>query len=177
MLGPTATTVSLWYTVTKALGWDGKITLATPLWDTPKLGTLISHFGFDKWDLTGISQVSDMWSHGDIIPWKDLRIEYSLAPTKVYRYLQLPHAPRMALQDTPTIMESSPLESRLLSEYMPSKSILLTYKKLVNNTPDNMTHPREKWSHDLLSLEDEEWTEALASPREMAIHAGFRKNN
>ena len=33
---------------------------------------------------------------------------------------------------------------------------------------------REHWSRDLTDLEDEEWTEALASPREVAIKSGFR---
>ena len=40
--------------------------------------------------------------------------------------------------------------------------------------PDTLLSLRERWAIDVTELNDEEWTEALASPREVAIKSGFR---
>ena len=70
--------------------------------------------------------------------------------------------------------DSSTLEIRLLGEYMTSKAISLTYLKLVNNAPNTVLSVRDKWSSDLGELNDDDWMEALASPKESAIRSRFR---
>lgn len=57
---------------------------------------------------------------------------------------------------------------------MPVKAISLTYKKLINHTPDLLLKLREKWEADGLEIDDGEWQEALASPKEVAISAKLR---
>lgn len=57
----------------------------------------------------------------------------------------------------------------MLDGYLPTKVISLTYKKLINKTPDPLRLVRERWERDGLVLDDEEWEEAVASPREVAI--------
>ena len=174
LTGPTAVTVNLWHSTLRNLGWKDIITTATPLWDTQGLGELIGQFGFAKWDLIGISTVEGMWFGTDVKPWRELREEFQLAPTEVFRYLQIRHAIRSKVpKDTP-LPDPSPLEARLLSGYMECKAISLTYCTLINNTPDTMARLRGKWSVDLGELDDDERTEALASPKESAIRARFR---
>ena len=92
---------------------------------------------------------------------------------EVFRYLQIGHALKRALPEGAPLPESSPLESRLLTDYMAEKAISLTYRKIINNMPDPNVTLRGKWVVDLGDIPDEEWVEALASPRESAIRARF----
>ena len=64
-----------------------------------------------------------------------------------------------------TLPKSTPLKARLLEEYLEKKAISLTYRKVINNLPDTMTSTRDKLVRDVGDIEDDEWTEALASPR------------
>lgn len=57
---------------------------------------------------------------------------------------------------------------------MIDKAISLTYKKLVNNTPDCLGPLRKAWESDVGLLEEDDWREALQSPREIAVWARFR---
>lgn len=49
----------------------------------------------------------------------------------------------------------------------------LTYRKLINNSPDSLQHLREHSDLDLGGLEDDEWVEALATPKQIEIRLGF----
>lgn len=79
------------------------------------------------------------------------------------------HALKPVLPREEPFPEASPLVDRLLDGYMPRSAISLTYSKLINNSPDPLQQLRTKWEQELQELDEEEWREALASPREVAI--------
>lgn len=109
---------------------------------------------------------------GEIIPNTTVRIP--LADTEHFRYLQIRHALYSVLTKSDNPPESSPLEDRILDGHMPSNTISLTYKKLTNATPEPLKDLKEKWEGDGLIIEEEDWVEAIASPREVAISARLR---
>ena len=127
------------------MGWAGKITQATPLWDSHQLGELSKQNSFEKWDMIGITRVSDMWMDGDVVAWQALLTEYKLAPGEIFKYFQIQHALTAALQREEVVPEASPLEMRLLGEHMTSKATSFTYRKILNNMPDTLRQLREKW--------------------------------
>lgn len=59
----------------------------------------------------------------------------------------------------------------MLDGHLPTKTISLIYKKLLNQMTDSLSQLRDKWAGDGLELDDEEWAEATASPKEVAITA------
>lgn len=66
--------------------------------------------------------------------------------------------------------DSSPLEDRLLSEPLPTKAVSCTYRKLCNNLPDSFLALRAQWQMDIGPLEDDDWQNALMSPKVTAIN-------
>ena len=50
----------------------------------------------------------------------------------------------------------------------------MIYKKLLNNEKDPNTQLRQRWEADLGEMEDEDWADALTSPREVAIRARYK---
>lgn len=156
LTGPTAHTVKIWYEAQRSLGRHGVITQATPLWDTKKLGTLRNTKGFRQWDLVGISTVGDMWKKGKILTFKELQQEYELAEMEIYRYLQIHHALTTLIPPGSTLPEASPLEDRLLTDHMHTKAISLTYKKIINSSPDPTKALKTKWEVDLGQLDESE---------------------
>ena len=73
---PTQAVIAVWQKALRALKWEGKLTEATPLWDTVSLGTLKTKIRSQGWDTIGISRLGDIWRGGEIIPWADLKAEY-----------------------------------------------------------------------------------------------------
>ena len=152
---------------------DGENNIGHPVWDEYRLGALGEQQGFDKWDIIGIFRVGDLRKDGDIVTWPSLQSDYELAPGEVYKYIQIRHAIRTTLPRGDELPEASPLERRLLGEHMSRKATSLTYRKIINNMPDTLLQLKSHWTRDLISNEDDEWTEALASPSEVAIKSGF----
>lgn len=163
-------TIAIWHKATEKLGWTQVITKATPLWSTQKLGLLCRYKGFNKWDTIGISVVGDLLQKGKLLTFPELQAKYSLAPGEIFRYLQIWHALTTNIPDLTTIKDSSPLEDRLLADPMHKKAISYTYRKLCNNLPDPLLQLREKWTTDIGQIEDEDWQQAIMSPREVAIN-------
>lgn len=130
--------------------------------------------GFDKWDLIGLSKVGDLWARGGVVPLSDLQQQYQLHERETFRYLQVRSALTKVLPRGTELPVSSPLEDRLLDDYLLVKAVSLTYRKILNNSPDPLEKVRIKWSEDVGEITDEEWREALASPREVAIRSWFK---
>lgn len=106
-IGPMAQTVNIWHKATGHLEWAGKLTKATPLWSSQKLGLLCHQAAFDKWDTIGISNVRDLLSKGKLLKFKDLQATFSLAPGEIFRYLQIRHALITNIPDTTSLPDSS----------------------------------------------------------------------
>lgn len=171
LTGPTGHSVHIWHVVNKQLGWDRRLTLATSLWNSEKLGNLWQSKGFDKWDLIGISRIKDLWVKDEILLFASLQQQYHLADTEHYRYLQIQHALHTHLTSKSPLLDASPLEDRLLNGHLPEKTISLICKKLINNMEDTLQSLKEKWTRDGLELDEEDWREAVSSPREVAVQA------
>lgn len=62
----------------------------------------------------------------------------------------------------------------MLTEPTPDKGVSTIYRKLVNNSPDMLGALRDSRTVDLGNIDDEDWVEAIQSPREIAICARFR---
>lgn len=123
-------TITIWHRANGRLGWAQKLTKATPLWSTQKLGLLCNQKGFDKWDTIGISTIKDFIHKGKICTFSELQTTYSLAPKEIFCYLQIQHALTTNISDLTFLPDSSPLEDRLLAEPIQSKAISYTYRKL-----------------------------------------------
>lgn len=145
------------------MGWHGRLTKATLLWEPYILGRLSACAGFDKWDLIGISTV------GERALFADLQTQYKLAPSEGFRYLQISHAIDSALPKNTLIPDASPMEDALLLDPMHRKAISLTYRKLINNQINPTTKLRATWEGELGDFTDEDWQDALSSPRVVAI--------
>lgn len=169
LTGPTQHAIHVWHVAQTALKWDGIITQATPLWDTRKLGNLRNSKGFKQWDLIGISQVGDLWKKGKILTFAQLQATYKLSQTEHYRYIQIKHALNATIPTGSSIPEASPLEDRLLTDHLHTKAISHAYKKIINNMPDPLTTLRERWVADIKELDDSDWQDAIASPKDIAI--------
>lgn len=160
--------------VNKQLGWHNKLTRATPLWEPDLLGQLSKCPGFDKWDLIGILTVGDMWIKGRLATFADLQHKLNTNSHNPKHYLQISHAIKAVLPRDVPLPEASPLADRLILDPMNKKAISLTYKMLLNNRPDPLLRLRQYWETDLGELEDKDWRDALASPREVAIPMRLR---
>lgn len=174
LTGPTAHTGQIWHEAQRMMGWNDKITQATPLWDTKRLGRLRNTKGFSKWDLIGISKVGDIWKKGNSIPFDQLQKDYRLAQTETFRYMQIKHALQKALPHEIQLPEASLLEDKVLTEHLRKKAISLIYKKIINNQPDPMVSLKDRWETDLGTLDETDCQEALAPPREVAIPSKLR---
>lgn len=71
-VGPMTQTITIWHRANGRLGWAQKLTKATPLWPTQKLGLLCNQKGFDKWDTIGISTIKDLIHKGKICTFSEL---------------------------------------------------------------------------------------------------------
>lgn len=69
------------------------------------------------------------------------------------------------------LAEFTPLEDRLLLDPMTDKAISLTYRKLMNNSPYPL---KELWEWGIGLIDNDDWVEAVQSPREVDIWANFR---
>lgn len=117
-MGPTNHTVHTWNTTNKKMGWHNIITQATPLWVTDRLGRLENSKGFRNWDLIGISTVGYLWKKGRVITFAELKKQYQLAPTEHFSYRQIKHALEAIIPLNTTLPQASPLEDRLLTDYL-----------------------------------------------------------
>lgn len=174
LTGPTEHAVQVWKLATKETGWEGKLTLATPLWHTDALGLLKNTKGFQNWDMIGISTIGDLWRNKYIITFPQLKEEHDLSDREHFRYSQIYHALRAVLPKGVTPPPHSPLEDRILDGELPERAISLIYKKLIHNTKDPLTQLRNRWDQDVAGLEDDDWLAAIASPREVAIPSTLR---
>lgn len=129
LINPTLHVIQIWHAAQRAMGWKDQITLVTPLWVTPKLGKLQNTKGFNKWDNIGISTVADLWHKGAMIPFEQLQIDFGLPKAEIFRYMQIKHALQAVLGRAQQIPEASPLEDRILAEYLPKRAVSLIYKK------------------------------------------------
>ena len=59
-------------------------------------------------------------------------------------------------------------------EAMSEKAVSLTYKTVLNNTPDNLQNLRRKWERNIRVMEDVDWEAALMHPREVDIKTWLR---
>lgn len=142
-------------------GWENKLTEQTPLWEGDFLKELKWLQGFRKWSLIGIGVLGDVWKGGKMLTFDTLREEFQMGGGEFLRYRQLRLAFHCYLEEGTVIPEYSPLEDRLLLDPMIDKAVSLTYKKLVNNSPDCMGSLREAWESDVGLEEDDDWAEAL----------------
>lgn len=63
-----------------------------------------------------------------MISFADLQREYQLAHSEAYHYLQISHALHKAIPKGEDLPKYSPLEDRLLDDYMRRKAISLNYR-------------------------------------------------
>lgn len=174
LTGPTGHSIKVWHTANRSLGWENKMTLAAPLWDSACLANLWKSKGFDKWDMIGISHIGDLWEGGEVKSFMDLQGQYNLAPSEIFRYTQARHALYSCFPRGSCPLASSPLEDRILDGHLPEKTISLIHRKLICNMEDPLQTLRTKWVADGIELDDEDWQEAVSSPRMVAIPARLR---
>lgn len=86
--------------------------------DSVYLGLLAKHPGFDKWDLIGLSRVGDLWARGKGIALSDLQRNYELDEGETFQYIQVRSILQKAVSNSTELPASSPLEDRLLDDYI-----------------------------------------------------------
>ena len=129
--------------------------------------------GFSGWDQIGNSLLGDVWEGGRIKTFTMLQEKFSLHHTQFFRHLQLRHALLPYLEGSQNIPEHNPLEAKVLLTNLSSHKISCIYKTLVIHSLDTFPQLRAVWASNLTSLADEDWREALMSPREAAIASHF----
>lgn len=169
----TATVITEWHKATKMTGWEAKYTEQTPLWEGDFLLKVTHLKGFRSWSNIGIDLLGDVWKKGKLLEFSELQAEYQMGGGEFLHYSQFKHAIHHHLHTGDQLPEYTPLEDRLLLDPMIDKAISLTYKKLINNTPDTLGQLREMWESDIGLLEEDDWVEALQCPREIAVKARF----
>lgn len=132
------------------------------------MGILSKQPGFDKWDLIGLTTAGDLWAKGRVVPFGELQTQYQLHEGETFRYLQGRSALYKVISKGSDPPVSSPLEDRLLDDYLPEKAISLTFRKILNNVPETHDRIHIKWADDVGDMTDEDWREAFASPQEVA---------
>lgn len=118
--------------------------------------------------------MGDLWDRGNILPFDQLRQQYELGLTEAFRYTQICHALLVVLPQDTKVPKASPLEDLLLTDYISKRATSFTYRKLLNNLPDPTVSLRNRWGADVGDVDDTEWQEALASPKEVGIPARLR---
>lgn len=98
-----------------------------------------------------------------------LQEEFDLHKSQFYRYLQLRHALTPYIKDLQTLPEFHPLEGRLLMGDLGAHKIRQLYQTLTTHAPSRLSHTRLAWETDIPALTDDNWTDALASPRGSAV--------
>lgn len=97
--------------------------------------------------------MGDLWAMGQVITFAQLQKQYQLAPTEHFRYHQIKHALEATIPPNTTLPQASPLEDRLLTDYLDKRAISLTYKKIINHTPDPTGKLKVKWQTDVGELD------------------------
>ena len=103
-----------------------------------------------------------------------LQAEYHLHHTQFFSYLQLRHALHPYLAQLEMVPEHNPLEAKILLTNLEAHKISNIYKSLIIHTPDNFEQLRAAWNKDLPQFTEEDWTEALMSPKEAVTVSQFK---
>ena len=170
----TRAVVMAWRGALRRTGWERKLTAMTPLWVGTWLKQTAGLEGFGAWDKIGISLLGDIMGNDEIMAFSELREEFGLHHTQLYRYLQLRHALTQYKQSLVDLPDHNPLEAKLLNGAMGKGGISKLYKTLVINSPECFSALRSRWEEMSGELEEEEWREARMAPRELAISSRLR---
>ena len=115
-----------------------------------------------------------MLETGEVIPFETLQLQYQLAESQRYRYLQLQHTLMKYKDILQHLEDKTLLEYRLLSARMQRHMISQIYRTQFANSRPHLAELKERWEAYLGRLEDGGWEEACRYPGEVAIWAGFR---
>ena len=163
-----------WRGALEWIRWDKKITLSTPLW----VGAWLTHTaklqGFSKWDKIGISLAGDVVGTEGVKSFAELQEEYGLHHTQFFNYLQLRHALVASHLEKAGMSEFNPLEAKLLQGALGRGGLSRIYKSLIINSPECFQPLRNKWEEQVGTLDEEDWRDARAAPREIAISSRLR---
>lgn len=173
---PPATQVifQLWRLALRRMGWWNVLTRETPLWRNRRLPGLASLRGFREWDAIGVSTLGDVMKGTTLRSFQDMQDLYHMPKTQFYKYLQFRHALSPSLVGLESLPEFSPLEAKVLMGDLGSKKISRIYQSLVTHSTHMLGGLWERWEVDVGTLEEEDWREALASPRGAAISMRLR---
>lgn len=105
---------------------------------------------------------------------REMQDMYHMPRTQFYKYLQFRHALSPSLVGLESLPAFSPLEAKVFMGDLCSKKISQVYQTLVTHSTPTLAGLRERWEVDVGSLEEEDWREALASPRGAAISMRLR---
>lgn len=118
----------------RATGWQGKITLRTPLRELEALRGLRGIEGHKKWGIMGILVLGDAWKEGQLIPFAELRAEYDLMSGQYLRYLQTQHILKKHTPQLVDPLEESPLEHTMMVSPLHSHAVSLIYMTFLAHT-------------------------------------------
>lgn len=86
------TVIQIWRRVVRSMGWWGRLTGATPLWQGSRLRPVSSLEGFRRWDDIGISTLGDIIQGSTLKSFQRLQADFDLHKSQFHRYLLLCHA-------------------------------------------------------------------------------------
>lgn len=170
----TQTTIRLCRYLVRPMGWDGRLTWASPLWHGTYLRQVAALQGFCQWDIIGISTLGDIMWGRVLKSFKNLQDEFQLHKSQFFRYLQLRHALSSSLTHLTDLPEFHPLEGHLLTGDLGEHTIRQIYQTLTTHSPTTLHKTRRAWQDDISELTDDDWTKALASPRGAAVATRYR---
>lgn len=164
----------LWKQALKKIRWWGRLTRETPLWSNGQLPQLQTLSGFRGWDVIGVSSLGDVMHRTTLKSFQQLQADFAMPRSQFYKYLLFRHALMPYIRDLDTLPAFSPLEAKLFMGDLQDRKISKIYQTLVTNSPNSLDRLRRTWELDLGDLENEDWTEALLSPRMAAVAMRLR---
>lgn len=130
--------------------------------------------GFWGCDNIGISSLGAVLHGRTIKSFQELQNEFNMPQTQFYKYLKFRHGLTPYIKDFKTLPEFNPLEGKLFMGELGDHKITKIYQTLITNSYTTLATLRETWYTDIGSIEDDDWTEALESPRSAAISSCLR---
>lgn len=169
------TVIQLWRYVVGQMGWRGRLTQVPPLWHGTQLHQVAALPGFRKWDMVGISTLGDIMKGTTLKSFQQLQVEFQLRKSQFYKYLQLRHALTPTILTLDSLPEFHPLEGRLLmGDLGGAHKIRQVYQTLTTHSKTTLYKTRQAWQDDIPDLTDDDWAEAIANPRGVAVSSRYR---
>ena len=137
---------------------DGSSLPSCPIWNNPLLTAGGRTLTDNTWQQHNITQVGQVVRDGDIIPFKEIKIQFGLNDSAYFQYFQLKSIFKNFKFKGIKMGSNIVLDSKLRAACTGRGTVSVIYKLLSSSLPDSTTVIKSQWERDIgSSLTADQW--------------------